>query len=128
MKLFLFLFIFFPLIECFLNIKFGNKINVKEKEINQKLIYKLPPYKQNIVNKINGFYGLIGPDVNMSTVNNLFDLFIGDGNIQGVFFDKGNITMIKHFVRTDKLLYEERNGKIPNSNFVKLLFTAFSKF
>jgi hypothetical protein len=76
MKLFLFLFIFFPLIECFLNIKFGNKINVKEKEINQKLIYKLPPYKQNIVNKINGFYGLIGPDVNMSTVNNLFDLFI----------------------------------------------------
>ena len=77
--------------------------------INQKLIYKLPPYKQNIVNKINGFYGLIGPDVNMSTVNNLFDLFIGDGNIQGVFFDKGNITMIKHFVRTDKLLYEERN-------------------
>ena len=128
MKVFFFLFIFFPLIECFLNINFGNKINIKDKEINQQLNYKLPLYKQNIINKVNGFYGLIGPDVNMTTVNNLFDLFIGDGNIQGVFFDNGKITFIKHFIRTDKLLYEERNGKIPNSNFVKLLFTVFSKF
>lgn len=128
MKLFFFLFIFFPLIECFLNINFGNKINIKNKEINQQLNYKLPLYKQNIINKVNGFYGLIGPDVNMTTVNNLFDLFIGDGNIQGVFFDNGKITFIKHFIRTDKLLYEEMNGKIPNNNFVKLLFTLFSKF
>ena len=128
MKLFFFLFIFFPLIECFLNINFGNKINIKDKEINQQLNYKLPLYKQNIINKVNGFYGLIGPDVNMTTVNNLFDLFIGDGNIQGVFFDNGKITFIKHFIRTDKLLYEEMNGKIPNNNFVKLLFTLFSKF
>lgn len=129
MKLFLLLlFISLPLIEPFLNINFGNKIRIQDKEIKEQLKYKLPYYKQNIINKINGFYGLIGPDVNMSTVSNLFDLFIGDGNIQGVFFDKGNITLIKHFIRTDKLLYEEKNGKIPNDNFIKLLFTIFSKF
>jgi len=129
MKLFLFLlFIFFPLIEPFLNINFGNKIRIQDKEFKKLLNYKLPYYKQNIINKINGFYGLIGPDVNMSTVSNLFDLFIGDGNIQGVFFDKGNITLIKHFVRTDKLLYEEENGKIPNNNFIKMCFMIFSKF
>ena len=128
MKLFLLLiFIFFPLIEPFLNINFGNKFNIKDKEFKKLLNYKLPYYKQNIINKINGFYGLIGPDVDMSTVTNLFDLFIGDGNIQGVFFDKGNITLIKHFVRTDKLLYEEENGKIPNNNFIKLCFMIFSK-
>jgi len=129
MKLFLLLLlIFLPLIEPFLNINFGNKIRIQDKELKEQLKYKLPFYKQNIINKINGFYGLIGPDVNMTKVNNLFDLFIGDGNIQGVFFDKGNITLIKHFVRTDKLLYEEKNGKIPNDNFIKLVFTIFSKF
>ena len=129
MKLFLLLlFIFFPLIEPFLNINFGNKFIIKDKEINLPLKYKLPFYKQNIINKINGFYGLIGPDVDMSTVSNLFDLFIGDGNIQGVFFDKGNITFIKHFIRTDKLLYEEENGIIPNNKFIKMCFMIFSKF
>jgi hypothetical protein len=121
-------FCFFQLINAFLNIKFGNKIVIKDKEFHKEIKYKLPNYKQRIINKISGFYGLIGPDVNITTVNNLFDLFIGDGNIQGVFFDKGNITLIKHFVRTDKLLYEERNGKIPNSHFSKFIFTIFSKF
>jgi len=127
MNVILFLLFFFPLIECFLNIKFCNKFNVKDKEFKQQLIYKLPYYKKHIVNKINGFYGLIGPNVNISTVNNLFDLFIGDGNIQGVFFDEGNITFVKHFIRTDKLLYEEKNGMIPNNNFIKLMFMTLSK-
>jgi hypothetical protein len=121
------IFLFFGLIEAFLNIRFGNKIVIKDKEQNEEINYKLPFYKQHVINKINGFYGLIGPDVNMSIINNLFDLFIGDGNIQGVFFDNGKITLIKHFVRTDKLLYEERNGKIPNNNFFKFIFTLFSK-
>jgi len=112
----------------FLNFNFGNKVNIKDREFKRQITYKLPPKKQQIVNKITGFYGLIGPDVNMSTVSNLFDLFIGDGNIQGAFFDKGNITVIKHFVRTDKLLYEEENGRIPNNNFVKLVFSILNKF
>lgn len=118
----------FTNINSFLNIKFGNNIIIKDKEIKKQIHYKLPFYKQHIINKINGFYGLIGPDVNISTVNNLFDLFIGDGNIQGIFLDNGNITFVKHFVRTDKLLYEETNGKIPNNNFLKFIFSLFSKF
>lgn len=129
---FIFLFasiiLFSSSIGAFLNIRFGNKLVIKDKEHHEEVKYKLPFYKQNVINKINGFYGLIGPDVNMTTVNNLFDLFIGDGNIQGVFFNKGNITLVKHFVRTDKLLYEEKNGKIPNNNFLKFIFTLFSKF
>jgi len=122
------LFSLFSNSNSFLNIKFGNKIIIKDKEIKKQILYKLPFYKQHVVNKINGFYGLIGPDVNISTINNLFDLFIGDGNIQGVFLDNGNITFVKHFVRTDKLLYEEANGKIPNNNFLKFIFSLFSKF
>ena len=122
------IFFFFSFANAFLNIRFGNELKIQDKEFKQQVKYKLPLYKQTIVNKIKGFYGLIGPDVNMSTVNNLFDLFIGDGNIQGIFFDNGNITIIKHFVRTDKLLYEEENGKIPNNNVLKFMFSAFSKF
>ena len=54
MKLFLFLlFIFFPLIEPFLNINFGNKIRIQDKEFKKLLNYKLPYYKQNIINKID---------------------------------------------------------------------------
>ena len=119
--------LYLPLIQTFfLNFKFGKKLNIKEREYKEQLTYRLPPHKQQIINKINGFYGLIGPDVNISTVNNLFDLFIGDGNIQGAFFENGNITLIKHFVRTDKLKYEEENGKIPNNNFVKFIFSVFN--
>ena len=44
--------------------------------------------------------------------NNLYDLFIGDGVIQGVFFDKGKITFVKHVIKTEKLKYEEKNGKL----------------
>lgn len=123
-----FIFSLFSSNNSFLNIKFGNRINIKDKECKKQIQYKLPIHKQRIINNIDGFYGLIGPDVNISTINNLFDLFIGDGNIQGVFLDNGNITFVKHFVRTDKLLYEETNGKIPNNNFLKFLFTIFSKF
>jgi hypothetical protein len=119
--------IYLPFIQTFfLNFKFGKKLNIKEREYKEQLTYRLPPHKQLIINKINGFYGLIGPDVNISTVSNLFDLFIGDGNIQGAFFENGNITLIKHFVRTDKLKYEEENGKIPNNNFVKFIFSVFN--
>jgi hypothetical protein len=116
LNIFLMCIIYLPYINSFLKFKFGNKINIKSNEIKHQITYKLPPNKQHIINKINGFYGLIGPDVNISSVNNLFDLFIGDGTIQGVFFDSGNVTVIKHFVRTDKLIYEEENGRIPNNN------------
>jgi len=76
---------------------------------------------------MNGFYGIIGPDVNMTNVKTLFDLFIGDGNIQGVFFNNGELTYVKHFVQTDKLVYEEKNGRIPNDGMMKTFFFVMSK-
>lgn len=60
--------------------------------------------------KLTGFYGLIGPNVNTSKIHTIFDLFTGDGIIQGAFINKGNITFIKHIVRTEKKIYESKHG------------------
>ena len=99
--------------------KFNKKII--DKEMNYKINYKIPENYQNVLNKIDGFYGMIGPDINITTIKSLYDLFTGDGNIQGVFFDNGNLTFIKHFIRTDKVKFEEKYGKIPKD----LLSTIF---
>ena len=99
----------------FIRYPFGPKFSIKDKEVNKKIDYKFPPEKQAVINKINGLYALIGPDINMKEVSTLFDLFIGDGIIQSVFFNKGELTYVKHYVRTEKLVYEEENGKIPKN-------------
>jgi len=65
------------------------------------------------LHKINGFYGLIGPDVDTSNVESLYDLFTGDGVIQGAFFDDGKITFIKHHIRTEKVEFEKSHGVGP---------------
>ena len=69
---------------------------------------KVIPRFLHTYNKINretlphGFYGLIGPNINTTHVKTLFDLFTGDGIIQGVFMEPHNITFVKHIVKTDK--------------------------
>jgi len=70
---------------------------------------------------------MVGPDVNISSVNTLYDLFTGNGHVQGVFFDKGRVTYVKHFIRTDKIIYEEKNGGIPNHFAVTLLLMILHK-
>ena len=118
-----FLFIsFFLLVHCkFHGIPFKFNKKIIDKEMNYKINYKIPENYQNVLNKIDGFYGMIGPDINITTIKSLYDLFTGDGNIQGVFFDNGNLTFIKHFIRTDKVKFEEKYGKIPKD----LLSTIF---
>jgi carotenoid cleavage dioxygenase-like enzyme len=111
----------------FIRYPFGPKFSIKDKEVNKKIEYELPLEKQRIINKINGLYALIGPDVNMKEVSTLFDLFIGDGIIQSVFFNKGELTYVKHYVRTEKLLYEEENGIIPKNALLQLLFVLLNK-
>jgi hypothetical protein len=111
----------------FIKYPFGPKFSIKDKDINKKITYNLPIEKQKVINKINGLYALIGPDVNIKNVSTIFDLFIGDGNIQGIFFDNGELTYVKHFVRTEKLLYEEDNGKIPEFMLTKLLLGILYK-
>jgi hypothetical protein len=111
----------FYIVNCFFNIPFGVKFNIKNNEISQKLNYNISNEKQVILNKISGFYGLIGPDTKKIT-GNIFELFNQNGIIQGVFFEKGNINFIKTYVKTDKILYEEKNGIIPYNYFFIIFF------
>lgn len=92
-------------------------------DINEKIKLKLPLREKNIIKQIDGFYGLIGPNINMnSDIDSLYQLFTSDGIIQGVFFKNGELTFVKHLIKTEKILYEERNGKIPTKNFFLTIF------
>jgi hypothetical protein len=106
----------------------GPRLIFKNKEINKNIKYKLPYKDQLIINKINGFFGNIGPDIPNNSNLTLYDLFTGNGNIQSVFLNNGNITFVKHIIRTEKVLYEENNGIIPNNIIIKLFFTILNKF
>lgn len=111
----------------FIKFPFGPKFDIKDKEIKKKINYNMSPNEKNIISKLNGFYGLIGPDIDINKISNIFDLFTADGLIQGVFFNNSEITFIKYFIRTDKLKYEEDNGRVPNNGLLKLVFEIFSK-
>ena len=106
----------------FLNIRFGSPFKIANMERKTKIEYNIPKGDENTIRNISGFYGMIGPNVEIKNVKSLFDLFTGDGIIQGLFFDKGNITFVKQFIRTEKILYEEKNGRIPTSLFHYIWF------
>ena len=77
-----------------------------------------------IVKKINGFYGLIGPETtNIDDIKSLYEMFIGNGFIQGVFFDNGEITYVKSFIKTEKLLNEHLRHNLFNFAIVKDTFS-----
>lgn len=111
----------------FLNLNLGKKFIIKDYEVKKIIKYSLTNKEQNIVNQINGFFGNIGPNISPTKPSNMYELLTGNGNIQSIFFNKGEITFVNHLVRTEKLLYEEKNGIIPNHNIVKFLFTILSK-
>jgi hypothetical protein len=73
------------------------------------------------IKNLNGFYGLIGPDIKTDKVHSLFDLFVGNGLVQGVFFDRGNITFVREHIQTKKWLHETKHGKLPTNKFAVLL-------
>lgn len=106
-----------------LNFKFGKPFKTTDLRINIDISDKI----RTKINNVNGFYGLIGPDVNMFNATSLFQLFMGDGAIQGVFFNNGNLTYVKHHIQTEKLEYEKRNGRIPKDPFTYALFIILSK-
>ena len=99
------------------------------KDIKENIEYDLNPGEKNIIKKVNGFYGLIGPNIEMNNNNikSLYDLFTGDGIIQGVFFNKGNLTFVKHLIKTEKIIYEEKYGKIPTNFFITLILIFLNK-
>jgi hypothetical protein len=55
-----------------------------------------------ILKKINGFYGLIGPNIEQKKSTTLYDMFMGNGIVQGVFIENGQITYLKKEIETDK--------------------------
>ena len=84
------------------------------------------PPNESAIYKIKGFFGIIGPDIEIpyqptnhakksdNKVNTLYELFTGDGIIQGVFFDgKGNIKPVKQMIDTEKQIFEKKHGKTP---------------
>jgi carotenoid cleavage dioxygenase-like enzyme len=113
----------------FLNIRFGNPFKISDREIKKTIDYKsLSNFDKRLIKKLNGFYGVVGPDINKTEVKTLYDLFTGNGNVQGIFFDNGEITYVKHFIRTEKLIYEECHGKIQHNNlFLTAILMAFNK-
>jgi hypothetical protein len=121
--IYLIYFIYFlvqPINSSLINKKTNNPVinNEIKKVINLELALK----DKKIIEKIKGFYGLIGPNFGMeNNLDNLYDLFTGDGVIQGVFFDKGKITFIKHVIKTEKLKYEEKNGKLIDNFLIRII-------
>jgi len=70
----------------------------------------------------NGFYGLIGPNIKSYDKTSLFDLFTGDGVIQGVFLQNDTITYKEHIIKTDKWKYEQKKGAISENPIIRAVF------
>jgi hypothetical protein len=65
------------------------------------------------------FLGMIGPNLYPHTVKTLFDLFTGDGIIQGIFVNGENITFATHLIATEKLAEEtKRKNDKPHNTII----------
>ena len=58
--------------------------------------------KLKILEKCNGFYGLIGPNIVRKETTSLYDFFMGNGMIQGVFIENEKLTFIQTDIETEK--------------------------
>ena len=103
---------------------FTNPFSIPGREVRQSI--HLPP--NSPFRELNGFYGLIGPDVKITNIHTLYELFVGDGKIQGVFFQPHNQpTFLTHLVRTDKLLYESVHGRFSKHIWMTPLYVLLNK-
>ena len=102
---------------------FFGKFRIETREIRSPIIKTQDP----LFNGITGFYGIIGPDIDTTKITSLYELFTGDGMVQGVFFDKGKITFVKHFIRTEKLLYESLHGRFSKNVCMTPLYIFLHK-
>lgn len=84
--------------------------------------------QKDILQKINGFYGLIGPNIERKETKSIYHLFMGNGIVQGVFIEDGSITYIKQEVETDKFKMEKRKPILSIPNMLGVANTAFFHF
>ena len=103
---------------------FTAPFSIPRREVRQTI--QLPP--NSPFRELNGFYGLIGPDVRINRVQTLYDLFTGDGKIQGVFFQPNSQPIfLTHLVRTDKLVYESIHGRFSKHIWMTPLYVILNK-
>jgi hypothetical protein len=100
---------------------FYNKIKTfSDKQILLDISH-LPLDKQTVLNQVTGFFGMLGPDIKTTKVKTLFEMFTGDGIINGVFFDKGNLTYVKHLIQTEKIQHETKYGISSKNPIIMLI-------
>lgn len=115
----------------FFPIPLVNKINHINKINNKEILntFYVSNESSSIINKIDGFFGMIGPDVPIPCkMNNLFDLFNKNGVLQGVFISNGTLHFVRKYIETEKWKYEERFGEIPINLFSLFIFELGNKF
>ena len=123
---------FTNLLWLFINPLLSGEFTPIQKEVKKNITINLSKPKIDILNKVNGFYGQIGPSPTFYNQSDNYHLFDGNGMIQGVFINKSTITFQNHWVRTDKFNFENIiKSKLPvrmenfykNNNF--LLYPLF---
>ena len=114
------IFSFFLLFPCVYMIipKFRLKNN-KNYYIEDKSIQLHDNY--DLFSNFTGFYGLVGPNINFTNASSLMELFTGDGVVQGLFIDNGNLTFQNHIIQTEKLIFEKKHGNIKLNLFTLIL-------
>lgn len=112
---FIYIFLIVGIVNSF---RFTNTITNTITNINKKL---------SKIDNIDGFYGLVGPNIDISKTNTLFELFTGDGIIQGVFLENGEINEISHIIQTEKIKYERQNGKFLNNMMFLPMYMFLNK-
>ena len=83
------------------------------------------PIKLEILEKCKGFYGLIGPNIERKKTTTLYDFFMGNGMIQGVFIEKEKLTFIRTDIETEKRKLEDES-KLKDTIFSNKRFFGLS--
>ena len=103
------------------------KISLINEAINNTLNVIDVEFKyEKMFDKISGFYGLVGPNVDFHNVTSLFELFTGNGVIQGVFIDDGEMTFANHIINTERYKFEKRFGRKILINLGTLILNTFN--
>jgi len=61
-----------------------------------------------VLRNMKGFFGMVGPNMHVDKNTPMFELFKGDGIVQGVFFENGTIYPVKHIIQTEKVIFNDK--------------------